>query len=498
MTCRFVWRSSMGRYHSARSVSPPTVSRHTACSGACPECFGEVDRRVHTVGGRGHAGVEDRGTQRDRAGTELHVHHRGALRSDGQFDAVRSGRDSPRLRVPAGRGPDSRCSDDVDDVGVDGLDVVIAGGRLRASAVGGCGIDEVRQRLVDVQTYPPGREGVAQPYTLDCSRDGRCAEQDVPGQLRPGGQGLAYLDQGGRAPGRKLSCLNDFQDIGHLLATAQGCQATQVGLAEQPVQDRSAGILVEPFDIDQTAVATGHQNWHAAGPRRFPHEELDVEGVALFDDDVEAIDETVHRFGGHTRCRDLNVDVGVDFGDALCGNDGLVHADVEKRRGNPVEVRQLQLVEIRQPQLRAHPLGGEGVGDGVADAEAHDADPKRAELLLLLDRDEVPVAVQSHPAKRPRAEDADHCPPPRVVDPAARLSQQALVRPWQQFLKVATLFGQSIDHHDLGARTQSVKKFEVTGIVRIDDRCIGRLQPGQWDVLGQRAVSSAGDWTPLS
>ena len=68
-------------------------------------------------------------------------------------------------------------------------------------------------------------ERAGQPYTLDGSRDGRCAEQDVPGQLRPGGQGVADFDQSGRTASRKFFCLNHFQDIGDLLAGTKRCQA---------------------------------------------------------------------------------------------------------------------------------------------------------------------------------------------------------------------------------------------------------------------------------
>ena len=57
------------------------------------------------------------------------------------------------------------------------------------------------------------------------------------------------------------------------------------------------------------------------------------------------------------------VEIRVDLGDPAGGGGRLVHADVEDRRGNPVEVGQLEFVEVRQPELATQSLLRQGVGD---------------------------------------------------------------------------------------------------------------------------------------
>ena len=81
----------------------------------------------------------------------------------------------------------------------------------------------------------------------------------------------------------------------------------------------------------------------------------------------------------------------------------LVHAEVEHRRGHPVEVGQFEAVEVGEPQLPAQPLGRQRVGDDVADAESGHADAQRAEPVLLVGGDDVAVAVQPHARENPAA-----------------------------------------------------------------------------------------------
>ena len=87
--------------------------------------------------------------------------------------------------------------------------------------------------------------------------------------------------------------------------------------------------------------------------------------------------------------------VGIDLGDATSGDDRLVHAKVEHARGDPVEVGELESVEVGEAYFAGETFHRNDVGDGVARAESHDTDAQRALASLLRARHLVAVSVQS-------------------------------------------------------------------------------------------------------
>src|SRR5262249_29580693 len=84
-----------------------------------------------------------------------------------------------------------------------------------------------------------------------------------------------------------------------------------------------------------------------------------------------------------------------------------------------VEVGQIQPIEVREAELPARSLEGDGEGDRLTDRQTHDADSLAAELRLLRPRDLVPVAVGAELDELLLVEHVDEPARPRVVDPDA-------------------------------------------------------------------------------
>ena len=107
----------------------------------------------------------------------------------------------------------------------------------------------------------------------------------------------------------------------------------------------------------------------------------------------------------------------IEFGHAAGHDDGFVDAEIAHRGRNPVQVRQLDAVQVGEPEAAAQALLGQRVGDGMADAEAHDADVQPTEPVLLGLGDLVAVAVQPELAVGEGRRHGDQRPPPRVPRP---------------------------------------------------------------------------------
>ncbi len=207
-------------------------------------------------------------------------------------------------------------------------------------------------------------------------------------------------------------------------------------------------VLVVSFDIDQSAIAAGHHHRNAPVPGCFTHRGLDVQRVAFLDHYVEAVEEAVDRVLGDAGCRHGDRQVGVEFGDPSRCHDRLVHADVEHGCRNPVQVRQLEGVEVGEPQFAAQSLGSQRVGDRVPDGQAHHTDPQSGQRVLLREGDHVAVAVQPQPAKSLRAGDGNDRPTPRVVRPAHRLGEDLRIWSGTQRLQSCRELGCAVDEFD--------------------------------------------------
>ncbi len=113
----------------------------------------------------------------------------------------------------------------------------------------------------------------------------------------------------------------------------------------------------------------------------------------------------------------LDGEVGIEFGDPAGDDNGLVDADVAHRGRDAIQVRQLDGVRIGEAQAATQALLGQGVGDGVPDAEADDSDAQPAEAVLLGLGDLVAVAVQSELTEGERRWHRDERAPPREPRP---------------------------------------------------------------------------------
>ena len=119
-----------------------------------------------------------------------------------------------------------------------------------------------------------------------------------------------------------------------------------------------------------------------------------------------------------------DLQIRVELGDPAGGRLGLIQPEVEYGRRHPVEIGQLEAIEIRQPKLAAHALRRQGVGNDMPDAQAGDSDAKRAEPRLFLGGNQIPVAVQPHRPKSPRTQHGHNRPPPGVIRPPAGFGGQ--------------------------------------------------------------------------
>jgi hypothetical protein len=261
------------------------------------------------------------------------------------------------------------------------------------------------------------RQVLPAPEAAHRSRHRRRTEVDVTAELRPGGERLVDLGHGRRHPARQLARLEEAQDVRHLVGGRQAGQLARADVAEEAVEERALGLEVEALDVEQPTVTRLHQHRHPGPAGRLPHQELEVERVALLHHDVEPVEEGVDVACVEPRVEGLDVHVGVQLGDAPAEDRGLVQPQVEDRRRDPVEVGQLQVVEVGEAQLGADALEGEDVGDAVADAEPHHPDLLAAEAVLLGRGDLVAVAVEAQGPERAGAEEAHEGPSPRVVDP---------------------------------------------------------------------------------
>ena len=161
--------------------------------------------------------------------------------------------------------------------------------------------------------------------------------------------------------------------------------------------------------------------------------------------------------------------VWIEFGDSAGGHLSLVQPEVQYGRRHPVEIGQLNAIEIRQPKLAAHALCGQSVRDDMPDAQTGHADAQRAEPCLFLGGDQIPVAIQPHRSKRPGAQHRHDGPPPGVVRPPAGFGNQLRIG-WRpkapQFLE---LFLAMVDEFDDGIGAQLLQYRIVCGVCGVEN-----------------------------
>src|ERR1019366_4603345 len=117
------------------------------------------------------------------------------------------------------------------------------------------------------------------------------------------------------------------------------------------MKDRTVRLKVESLHVEDPAITRLHQNRNGPFAGRFANQELDVEGIAFLDDEVQAVDEGRQVLGrdalGERRYREVRI----NLGHATREHDRLIDAEVHDAGGDAVEIRQFDLVEVRQTQL---------------------------------------------------------------------------------------------------------------------------------------------------
>src|SRR5271166_2500414 len=235
------------------------------------------------------------------------------------------------------------------------------------------------------------------------------------------------------------------------------------------MQNRTPRLQVETFHVHQASIACSHQHRNPTGAGALAHDDLHVQRIAFVDNDVESVEELVDGVDCQPDLQNPDEEVWIEFGDSAGGHLGLVKSEVQYGRRQPVKIRQLDAIEIRQPKLAAQALRCQGMRDDMPDAQTNNTDAQRAKPGLLLGGDHAPVAVQPDRAKRPRSQHCHDGPPPRVVRPSAGFGNQLRIG-WgpkpPQFLE---LFLAMVYYFDDGIGAQLLQYRIVGGVGGVEN-----------------------------
>ena len=219
------------------------------------------------------------------------------------------------------------------------------------------------------------------------------------------------------------------------------------------------------------AISTGRRRVLA----HLADEHFRVERVTFLDDDVEAVEKLVDRLRSDASLHHSHRKVWIELGDPPGTHDCLVHTQVEDRCGHPIEIGQLQVVEVGKPQLTAQALCRKGVGNGVSHTLADDADAEPAEAVELSGGDQMSIAVKSHLPKCARTQNTYHGPAPGIVGPASGLGRHIGRRRGSQPLQAGLLLAHIVDELDPCVGSQFPEESLMGGIVGVENYCIGPL-----------------------
>jgi hypothetical protein len=212
------------------------------------------------------------------------------------------------------------------------------------------------------------------------------------------------------------------------------------------VEDGPLRFEVEALDVEHPAVAGLHQHRYPPSPGRLAHQELHVERVALLYHQVQPVEEALQILGRNALGDRHHPQVRVDLADPARCHHRLVHPQVENAARDPVEVGQLDVVEVGQPEFSGQAFHGQDVGDRMACAQADHADAQGALARLFGPGELVAVPVEPQRPERPRSEQAHHGPAPGVVDPALGLVLEGAWGRGYDAGELCALLGQAVDH----------------------------------------------------
>ena len=184
------------------------------------------------------------------------------------------------------------------------------------------------------------------------------------------------------------------------------------------MEQRPLGLEVEALDVEHPAVRGRHHDRDALRARALAQQHLDLEPVALVDRPRRRRPGTRRRRLLDPAREQLHVHVGVELGDLARREHDLADADVGDAARDPVQVRQVEHVEVREPELAADALVHQGRHDRATDGQPRDGDLSRQPVLLGRG-DRVAVAVEAQLAVQLLRQDVDERAAPRVVEPHA-------------------------------------------------------------------------------
>src|SRR6202040_3449041 len=133
-------------------------------------------------------------------------------------------------------------------------------------------------------------------------------------------------------------------------------QITCLNVAQQAMKDRTVRFEIETLDVEQTSITGLHEHRYPGPSCRLSHQQLQIERIAFFDHDVEPVDESVDGRSRQAVGDQYQGEVGIKLRDPPADGHRLVDPQIHDRRRYPIEVRQLDGVEVGKAEFATDPL----------------------------------------------------------------------------------------------------------------------------------------------
>ena len=103
---------------------------------------------------------------------------------------------------------------------------------------------------------------------------------------------------------------------------------------------------VESLDIEGSTVTRLHENRNSSLATFLANEDLYIEGITFFDDEIQAVEEFIDVLDCHAVHMYDGGEIGIDLGNASSGDHGLVVVNIHEGRRNSIHIREFEIVEI--------------------------------------------------------------------------------------------------------------------------------------------------------
>ncbi len=183
------------------------------------------------------------------------------------------------------------------------------------------------------------------------------------------------------------------------------------------MQERAVRLEIEAFDVEHAPVAGLHDHRDPTGACRLTEPDLHRQVVALLDQQIEPVEEVAEVVLVDPPAFDRHSEKWVELRDRSGSDDRLLESEVQHRRAHPVEVGQLDSVEVRQPKLSSDAFLRQRQRRRAPDREPRDAYLQGSKLRLLGAGDLVIVATRSQLVEVVGGEQVDPGVSPRIMHP---------------------------------------------------------------------------------